>query len=561
MCGIAGWVDFNQDLSNHISTIQAMTDTLVNRGPDAEGIWHDKHVAFGHRRLAIIDLEGGRQPMSAVDATCSSVITFCGEIYNYQDLRKELIDLGHRFETRSDTEVLLRAYLQWDITMVDKLNGMYAFGIWNRNTDELILVRDRVGIKPLYYYPTSSGIIFGSEPKAILANPSVKKQLSLDGLRELLVMVKTPEMSVYKDMYEVRPGQLIKFNRNGLAKHTYWKLEAKPHTDDYESTVSNVRSLLEDSVRRQMVADVPICTLLSGGLDSSAVTAIVAKQLSPEIIRSFSVDFTQNQQQFTIDSVRGSPDSPYALALSKHVGSRHKEILLNSDDLLDPSVRDKVLRATDIPPMYWGDMWPSLYLLFREIRKHSTVALSGEAADEIFGGYQWFRNPAALQANTFPWLTSGSLRYFGGTQLFSLDLLKKLDLEAYRQDSYQAALREVPVLPGESDQNRRMREITYMNLTRFLQTLLDRKDRMSMAASLEVRVPFCDHRLIEYVFNTPWEMKSNDGREKSLLRAAVKDLLPESILTRTKTPYPATQDPTYEIGLRHQLQEILSDNN
>ncbi|PHM66367.1 putative phenazine-modifying enzyme [Xenorhabdus stockiae] len=562
MCGIAGWVDFKINIKEQLPEVAQMTRTLINRGPDAEGIWHSDHVAFGHRRLAIIDLEGGKQPMEAeVMTSNSAVVTFCGEIYNYRELRDELKSLGHDFRTSSDTEVLLKAFLQWNVGAVNKLNGMFAFGIWDRYRQELILARDRVGVKPLYYFPTEHGIIFGSEPKAILANKHVPRRVTLDGLRELLDMVKTPGKTIYEGMYEVRPGEIIKFSRQGLFKTTYWKLEASPHTDSYDATVQTVRSLLEDTVRRQIISDVPICTLLSGGLDSSTVTAMVAKELGSTKVRSFSVDFSKNQGNFAADSVRGSPDAPFARALSEHVKSEHSEILLDSKELLDPSVRASVLKATDIPPAYWGDMWPSLYLLFREIRRYSTVALSGEAADEIFGGYQWFRNPAAVQADTFPWLTSGSSRYFGGTQLFAPDFLRQLDQQAYRQEAYQDALREVPVLPGESPENRRMREITYLNMTRFLQTLLDRKDRMSMAVGLEVRVPFCDHRLIEYVFNTPWQMKVADGREKSLLRAAVADLLPDSILNRVKTPYPATQDPRYENGLRQELREVIEDHN
>jgi len=555
-------VDFQLNMKMHLKTLESMTRTLENRGPDAEGIWHDTHVAFGHRRLSIIDLEGGRQPMEAAGISGDyAAVTFCGEIYNFIELRNELKVLGHSFRTESDTEVLLAGYLQWGVGVADRLNGMYAFGIWDRRREELILVRDRMGIKPLYYFPIRGGLVFGSEPKAIFANSLVPRRVSLDGLREMFDMVKTPESTIYDGMFEVRPGHVVTFSRSGIRKRAYWTLQAAPHTDNYETTVQTVRAILEDTVRRQMVADVPICTLLSGGLDSSTITALVAREFAPRQIRSFSVDFSRNVQGFEADAVRGSADAPYARALSEHVSSAHSEILLDSNELLDPDVRSRVLHATDMPPTYWGDMWPSLYLLFREIRRHSTVALSGEAADEIFGGYQWFRNPAAVQANTFPWLTTGSSRYFGGSQLLSPYLLKRLEQESYRQDAYNAALREVPVLNGESEQDRRMREITYLNLTRFLQTLLDRKDRMSMAVGLEVRVPFCDHRLVEYVFNTPWQMKIADGREKSLLRASAKDLLPESICNRVKTPYPATQDPSYENGLRRELLEVFSDRN
>lgn len=562
MCGITGWVDFELNMSTQVNVLKQMTKSLANRGPDAEGVWYDSHAAIGHRRLSIIDLSGGRQPMEAgTMGTTRAVMTFCGEIYNYRELRKELQLAGHAFETESDTEVLLKAYLQWGEDMTSRLNGMYALGIWNRHTEELVLIRDRMGVKPLYYYPTPTGILFGSEPKAILANPAARRRVSLNGLREIFDMIKTPEQTVYEGMFEVRPGHIVRFGRKGLSKSAYWSLQATPHTDDYDTTVRTVRDILSDAVSLQMVADVPICTLLSGGLDSSAITGFAAKSQAPRKVRSFSVDFKTNMKSFEVDAVRGAPDAPFARALAKHVGAEHTEVLLDSSELLDKAVRNNVLRALDMPSVYWGDMWPSLYLLFRAIKNHSTVALSGEAADEIFGGYRWFHNPAVIQADTFPWLTPGSSRYFGGLGLLAPELLSQLDGEAYRKERYLDALKEVPVLPGESATDRRMREITYLNLTRFLQTLLDRNDRMSMAVGLEVRVPFCDHRLVEYVFNVPWQMKNTDGREKSLLRAAAKDVLPGVIYNRVKTPYPATQDPRYENGLREELAELLADNN
>jgi asparagine synthase (glutamine-hydrolysing)/amidotransferase len=559
MCGIAGWVDFDRDLTRQRVMAQGMTDTLACRGPDAEGIWAAAHVILGHRRLSIIDLAGGVQPMAAGDVT----LTFCGEVYNFQELRAELVAAGHVFRTRSDTEVVLRAYLHWGDSLVDRLNGMYAFGIWDARTDRLLLVRDRMGVKPLYYYPTPHGVLFGSEPKSILANPMVPRRVDAEGLCEALDMVKTPEHAVFSGMSEVRPGQLVHVDRDGLRKRQYWTLQADEHTDDLASTIGTIRDLLDDTVTRQLIADVPLCTLLSGGLDSSAVTALSARTLAQQgrgPVRSFSVDFI-GANEFEPDAVRNAPDAPFARELARHVSAEHTEVLLDSAELTSPEVRAAVLGATDLPPAFWGDMWPSLYLLFRAIRERSTVALSGESADELFGGYKWFHNPKAVAADTFPWLTSGSARYFGGLSLFDRGFLEKLDIPGYRAARYQDALTEVPVLPGESDTERRMRTITYLNLTRFVQTLLDRKDRMSMAVGLEVRVPFCDHRLVEYVFNVPWRMKSFDGREKSLLRAATADLLPRSIVERVKTPYPATQDPGYERSLRNGLADLVYDAN
>jgi asparagine synthase (glutamine-hydrolysing) len=566
VCGITGWFDKTRELERDRELVGQMTQTMACRGPDEEGLWISGPIALGHRRLSIIDIQGGKQPMVADhDGNRTlAALTFCGEIYNFRELRVELAAHGHTFRTNSDTEVVLRAYLQWGTDFACHLNGMFAIGIWDVVRQELVLVRDRMGVKPLYYYPTPDGVLFGSEPKAILANPHVRRSVDRSGLCEALDMVKTPGAAVFSGIYEVVPGEIIRVDTTGLKKSRYWTLEAAPHTDTRDQTIQNVRDLLEDIVARQLIADVPVGTLLSGGLDSSTITALAARILEDEgrgRVNSFSVDFQGAADRFQPDAVRGAPDTPFARELATHVGSNHQEILLDSGELSDQAIRTAVLRATDTPPAFWGDMWPSLYLLFRGVRQHSKVALSGESADELFGGYLWFHRPEAIDATTFPWLTPGSARYFGGTSLFDRGLLDQLDIASYRADRYADALAEVPVLAGESDIDRRMRKVSYLNLTRFVQTLLDRKDRMSMAVGLEVRVPFCDHRLIEYVFNTPWAIKTFDGQEKSLLRAAAADLLPASILERKKTPYPATQDPGYEAALRTEMADVLADSN
>ncbi|GAA4597472.1 asparagine synthase (glutamine-hydrolyzing) [Planotetraspora phitsanulokensis] len=536
-----------------------MVDTMACRGPDAEGLWLSPHAALGHRRLAIIDIEGGRQPMIAEqDGRPIAVLTYSGEAYNFHELRDELKQRGHRFRTASDTEVVLEAYLEWGEDFVSRLNGMYAFAIWDTRREELLLVRDRMGIKPLYYYPTPTGVLFGSEPKAILANPLVRPVVDADGLRELLAFVKTPENAVFRGMYEVRPGQIVRIRRGGLSKRRYWQLESREHTDDLETTVRTVRELLDDIITRQLISDVPLCTLLSGGLDSSAVTALAARALEGDgKVRSFSVDFTGYAENFKPDEMRDTPDTPYVHDLVRHVGSQHADIILDSADLMDPAVRDAVLRARDLP-IGIGDMDTSLYLLFKAIRGHSTVALSGESADEVFGGYRWFHDPEAVNAGTFPWLAGvGLAGHTSRGHFLEEQLLRKLDIPAYRADSYQQAMAEVPLLAGETGLEKRMREVSYLHLTRFVQILLDRKDRMSMAVGLEVRVPFCDHRLVDYVFNAPWSMKTFDGREKSLLRAATGDVLPVSVRDRVKSPYPSTQDPTYELALREETARLL----
>ncbi|WP_312932435.1 asparagine synthase (glutamine-hydrolyzing) [Stutzerimonas nitrititolerans] len=566
MCGIAGWLSYSQNMQTQRDTLQRMTATMARRGPDAEGIWLSGPIGFGHRRLSIIDLEGGRQPMLARrdDGLEAAAITYSGEVYNFRELRAELKIRGHRFESRSDTEVVLRAYLEWGERFVERLNGMYAFALWDLRTEELLLVRDRMGVKPLYYYETADGLIFGSEPKALLANPLLPRTVRADGLREILEMVKTPGHAVFHGMREVRPGEVVRIDRQGLSRRRYWQLEAREHEHSLEQTISHTRDLLEDIVQRQIVSDVPLCSLLSGGLDSSIITSLASRKLlaaGKGNIRSFSVDFLDHGSVFAGDAVRGTPDAPFVRDLVERIHSSHNEIILDSRELADPALRSLVIEALDLPPAYWGDMWPSLYRLFQEVRQHSTVALSGESADEVFGGYRWFHDPEAIKAHTFPWLTSVTGKYFDGKSLFDPTLLRQLDMPGFVQDSYSQALADAPLLPSEGQTERRMRQMSYVNLTRFVQTLLDRKDRMSMAVGLEVRVPFCDHRLVDYAFNIPWEMKAFDGREKSILRAATRDLLPESIADRVKSPYPSTQDPAYEQALRTSLAQIMASED
>ncbi|MEU4538306.1 asparagine synthase (glutamine-hydrolyzing) [Streptosporangium sp. NPDC023825] len=560
MCGITGWVDFDRDLTRERDLLRAMTETMACRGPDDAGVWAGTHAGIGHRRLAVIDIEGGAQPMKAErDGRVVAVLTYSGEVYNYRELREELKARGHRFHTASDTEVVLAAYLEWGENCADRLNGMFAFGVWDVERQELVLVRDRLGVKPLYYCPTPAGVLFGSEPKALLANPLVRRGMDIDGLREVLTFTRIPGRTVYQGMLEVLPGQVVKVGRNGLTSRRYWRLEARPHTDDLETTVETVRGLLEDIVERQLVSDVPLCVLLSGGLDSSVLTALAARKLGArgELVRSFAVDFVGQGEDFTADDMRGTLDAPFVAEVARHVGSEHTDIELDAARLADPSVRRAVLNSRDVP-IGLSDMDASLYLLFKAISAHSTVAISGESADELFGGYIWFHDPNVINAPVFPWAAYGSMDH---TALFDLGLLQKLDLQNYLAERYHEALAEVPRLEGETGLERRMREVSHLHLSRFLQLMLDRKDRTSMACGLEVRVPFCDHRLVEYVFNVPWAMKTHDGREKSLLRAATADLLPRSVLDRRKSPYPSTQNPAYDQAANEELGRVLADPN
>jgi asparagine synthase (glutamine-hydrolysing) len=559
MCGITGWVSFGHDLRAEQATVDAMTETMSCRGPDDRGTWFCEHAALGHRRLAIIDLAGGRQPMSVDTPGGAVAMVYSGETYNFTELRTGLIRRGHRFTTDSDTEVVLHAYLEWGGALAERLNGMYAFAIWDSRENKLVMVRDRMGIKPFYYYETADGVLFGSEPKAILACPAAERAVTLEGIRELFAFIKTPGHAVWKGMHEVEPGTVVTVSSSGLHTTRYWALETRPHPDGQAASVAHVRELLEDIMNRQLVADVPRCTLLSGGLDSSAMTAVAARQLAQtgQTIRSFAVDFVGQTENFVADELRGTPDTPYAHDVAEKSGTEHQDIVLGSDMLADPEVRSKVIRARDIP-MGLGDMDASLYLLFKSIRERSTVALSGESADEVFGGYQQFFDPEAQRARTFPWLVRFETHFGDDISILVPGLTEVLDLPRYVQDAYETSVTRIGRLAGESDFEWRMRKVCYLHLTHFVRILLDRKDRMSMAVGLEVRVPYCDHRLVEYVYNAPWSLKTHDGREKSLLRGAARDLLPPSVADRVKSPYPSTQDPGYTVKLQNNAREYLS---
>jgi asparagine synthase (glutamine-hydrolysing) len=558
MCGIAGWVDFERDLGEQKPIVEAMTRTMALRGPDAQGIWIDRHAALGHRRLSVIDLAGGAQPMHAAeDGKAVACLTYSGEVYNFVELRETLVKRGHRFTTQSDTEVVLRSYLEWGESFVDHLVGIYAFAIWDARKEELLLVRDRVGVKPLFYQPFGRGVLFGSEPKAILAHPDVVPRVGLDGLRQAMSVFRMPGEAIYEGMYEVKPGHVLRVSRNGLTQRCYWKLEGHEHTDSLDVTIETIRGHLDRIMRQQTVADVPLCSLLSGGLDSSFVTAMadrIMRERAGNPVHSYSVDFADFGKEFVKDAFRDTSDTPFVREFVKQVKTRHTEVVLNNRELAGMQVRRAVVDALDSAWFVGGDLFPSLYLLFKAIRENSTVALSGEAADEVFGGYRWFHTPETVNLDTFPWMRIAPLNL---DTLLSPDLAKGLQLQEYEADCYAQALSTVPHI-GQTGIEKRMREICHLHLVNWLPILLDRKDRMSMAVGLEVRVPFCDHELMQYVFNTPWSMKTFDGREKSLLRAAAADVVPEAILKRVKSPYPATQDPAYERALRDGMSSVIS---
>lgn len=556
MCGITGWIDWNRDLTKQSESLEKMTDTLAPRGPDASGTWISAHCALGHRRLSVIDPENGAQPMIRHTGDDKYVVVYNGELYNALELRKELESRGRAFSTNCDTEVLLVAFMEWGKACVERFNGIFAFAIWDVAEQELFIARDRLGVKPLFYSTQDGLFIFGSEQKCILAHPAVKPDVGAEGLAEIFILgpARTPGHGVYKHISELRPGQCMSVNHAGVKTVTYWKLESNPHEQDVEATAEHVRELLKDTVERQLISDVPVCTLLSGGLDSSALTTLAVRyydQNDQGNVHTYSVDYTDNDKHFQAHAFQPNSDAPWIERMTSHLGTIHHSIQFDTPELV-AALKDATF-ARDLPGM--ADVDASLLLFCHEIKKDATVAISGEAADEIFGGYPWFHREEALNAATFPWSLASAMR----ADLLAPDVaawIKPLD---YIGDRYAQAIAEVPHLDGENEQLRKMRQMSYLNITRFMPTLLDRKDRMSMAAGLEVRVPFCDHRLVEYVWNIPWEIKTSGDREKGILRKALRGVLPEDVLTRKKSPYPKTHNPNYLAAVKGLLLEVLDD--
>lgn len=558
MCGITGWIDFQRDLRKETTAIGKMADTLAKRGPDETNIWTDVHAGLGHKRLIVVDPAGGKQPMTREKHQNRYTICYNGELYNTEDLRKELLIKGYSFEGHSDTEVLLTSYIEWGENCLQYLNGIYAFAVWDEKKERLFIGRDRLGVKPLFYKETKHGILFGSELKAILAHPEVKAEVGREGLAEVFGLgpSRSPGSGVFRGIDELRPAHALIFSRNGLKAWRYWNVKSAPHEDNVEETAERVRDLFTDAVTRQLVSDVPLCTFLSGGVDSSAITAIAAKAYENEgkgQLTTYSIDYEGNDQYFKANEFQPNSDGAFIQKMSQTFNTKHNSRIITQKQLAEDLIESVHVR--DLPGM--ADVDSSLLWFCREIKKDFVVSLSGECADEIFGGYPWFHREEDLKRKGFPWMRSLEARQ----DLLKENWRKKLNLKDYAREKYLQAISETPALDGENREDASRRELFYINMIYFMTTLLDRKDRMSMGASLEVRVPFADHRLVEYVWNIPWEIKMHGNREKGILRKALEGILPNEVLYRKKSPYPKTHNPEYTAAVQKMLNGYLEDRS
>jgi asparagine synthase (glutamine-hydrolysing) len=558
MCGVSGWVDFSKNIRNESITLEIMANTLAKRGPDETNLWLDTHVGLGHKRLIVVDPEGGKQPMTKQKDGDDYTICYNGELYNTEDIRKVLLTKGYSFKGHSDTEVLLTAYIEWAEECVNYLNGIYAFAVWDRKKEQLFIGRDRLGVKPLFFTELGSGLLFASEVKAILANPKIKTEIDQEGLSEIFGMgpSKSPGSGIFKGIKELRPAHALTFSRNGLKIWRYWNVKSHQHLDSVEETAEKVRYLVTDAVTRQLVSDVPLSTFLSGGLDSSIITAIAAQGFAAQgkgQLHTYSIDYEGNDRYFESNEFQPDSDERYIQIVTNKFDTKHHFRKISQQQLVKDLT--EAVHVRDYPGM--ADVDSSLLWFCKEIKKDFVVSLSGECADEIFGGYPWFHRKEDLERSGFPWMRSVNER----NQLLKPSWQTKLKLHDYVIDKYNEAISETPRLEGESLEETKRRELFYINMTHFMTTLLDRKDRMSMGASLEVRVPFSDHHLVEYVWNIPWAVKMYQGREKGILRKAFEGVLPNEVLYRKKSPYPKTHNPAYTIAVQKLMTDILEDKN
>ncbi|HJJ11061.1 MAG TPA: asparagine synthase (glutamine-hydrolyzing) [Clostridiaceae bacterium] len=557
MCGFVGFANLKENISSK-TNIYNMNESISKRGPDEDGYYYEEHICLGHKRLIVVDPDGGKQPMSAMKDGNLYTIVYNGQLYNTKDLRSELEENGFTFDSYSDTEVLLKSFIFWKYDVVKKLNGIFSFAIWNSKKNELFLARDHFGVKPLFYTIYNNTLVFASEIKALFKYPGIEAKLDEQSIAELFGIgpARTAGLGIFKNIYEIKPAHFGIFNESGLHIERYWKLESKVHTDSLGKTCDNVRFLLEDSISRQLVSDVPLCTFLSGGLDSSIITLYASKyckkhNLPP--LNTYSVDYVDNDKNFVKTDFQPNSDNYYINLMTERLNTNHHTVVLDTPELA--SALEDAMIARDFPGM--ADVDSSLLLFCKNVKQEATVSLTGECADEIFGGYPWFFRADALNSNTFPW----SIAIKERQNLLNPQIASKVNLKNYIDYRYQESLNEVDILDEDSMETAEKRRISHLTLNWFMQTLLDRSDRMAMYNGFELRVPFCDYRLAEYVWNIPWEMKALHGREKGLLRYIMKDLLPEEIVDRKKSPYPKTWNPTYLATVKDMLTKIMNDSN
>lgn len=557
MCGFCGYVNYNENITDD-KIIKNMNKKIYKRGPNAQNIYIDKNTAFAHSRLSIIDVKNGNQPMQLERKHNLYTIVYNGELYNTSEIKEDLISKGYSFNTTSDTEVVLTSYIEYKENCIEHFNGIFSFAIYNKQKNEIFFARDRLGIKPLFYAKVNNTFIFASEIKAILEHPFVTPTVTKENLLELIALgpAHTPGKTFFKDIFEIKPGFIGILNKNEFVTKKYWDLETKECLDTEEEAIEKIHFLVTDACKRQLVSDVGICSMLSGGIDSSILTKIASDNIPH--LNTYSIDYLNNDTDFVSNPYQLTKDSDFVEIMSEYLRTNHKTIKIANEDLF--YLLENSLIARDMPGM--ADIDSSMLAFCKEISKDFKVCLSGECSDEIFGGYPWFYKEHLVNHTGFPWSLSENLR----SEVINSDIISNKEVKEYIDTSIKDTLKNVNHLDEKNSFENRFKDINYLTIKWFMNTLVERTDRMSMQTSLEVRVPFADHRIFEYVYNIPAKLKlglnnSKEPVEKYLLRKAFEGEIPNEILYRKKSPFPKTYSPKYLELVENTVSEVISNKN
>ena len=556
MSGIAGMVNPFENILLKSMNICTMADAIRTRGPNGTGHFISPHAALLKRIGSASASDGGPTVTKIPLEGKTYVLMLDGIIYNAEELCTELETLGCRCSGSSCQELFIYAYIHWKEDFLTRLNGAFAFALWIVEDGMLLLARDQIGIKPLFYTLAGTTLLFSSEIQGITGNPLYETAIDIEGLSELICLSPrhTPGSGILKGIFQVRPGHYLIYSKEGVKNVRYWKIKVQSHEDDLGKTLENVRYLVVDSVKRQMKSDVPLCGLLSGGLYSGLITAIVANNpalLHSNTYNTWSLDFERNSRNIRQKNYIADSDTPWIRWVCRRAGTRHHYIILSPADLSDSILEAAEARGIPGVPGYDN----SLMLLFREIRKDYSIVLSGDCSDEIFGSNIKASEHFTSGKRRLPWASNVSEKI----SIFRNDLIELIKPYEFIEKCYEEALAEYIKFAAGAKRLKMESEAQWFSLYWNLPCILERLDRMSMAFGLEARVPFCDIRLIEYFWNIPQELKRLNNTDRGLLREAMRGYLPSDILERKKSPFPHCQDTDYEAKIKTMLFEIALD--
>lgn len=558
MSGFAGFAGFNESLWEERylwgSLGKRMGKRLSHRGPDENGTHVSQNCVFSQVRLALSDPLFGRQPLKAQRNGQDYTIAYNGELYNGAQLREQLQQKGHSFDTVCDAEVALHAYMEYGDKAPGYLNGMFAFAVDDGEHNCLFLCRDRFGIKPLFYTFFAGRIIFGSEIKAIFEYPGIKPTVDAQGLKALFALgpSRPGGSGIFKDIYELKPGYTAIYSGQGFSCSQYYKLEGAPTGHSYSQTVARVRELLEDICEKQMSCDLPVCSILSGSLDSGIITALCGKKAKENgcVLCSYSMDYEDDRDFFAQNYPELCEQEYWAEISARQLETQHTSLNCGNNALFY-SLYDAVI-ARDLPGM--ADSDSSLLYFCREIKRSHRAVIAPDCSDLVLGSYPWLNSP--MEQGRLPWSNSP----FVSGDLLRPEIEMELDLKGYIGQFLESQPRAETAGMGLSPREQQYRQMLLLTTNCFMPALLERIDRCSMYSGLEIRLPYADHRLVEYLYSTPMEYKNRNGVGKSLLIDGAGDLLPKEILTRNSPPCRKPIDPRYLEMLKIKLNYILRDS-